>query len=57
MVALRRRFRFHFLSDKPTNESSRPEWYFSQVCDKIHLIANIKRSNVKGLTHGLINIL
>lgn len=27
---LRKRFRFHFFGDKPTNNLSKPEWYFSQ---------------------------
>ena len=38
---LRKRFKFHFFGDKPTNNLSKPEWYFGQALTWISTHRNV----------------
>ena len=38
---LRKRFKFHFCGDKPTNNLSKPEWYFSQALSWVNTHRNV----------------
>ncbi|OXA45629.1 RINT1-like protein [Folsomia candida] len=50
MAPLKRRFRFHFLSDKPTSESSKPEWYFSQVKQWVFDLVPFVKTHLEQIT-------